>query len=67
MNKNNNFVGQITDLRQKRGIPIRELADRCGIAPSTITRMQSGKISPSIDVVQKILTELDAELIIKEK
>ena len=58
---------KIAKLRNQRGITIRELASLADVSPATIVNIEQGKFSPRIDVMQKLLTELDAEIIIKEK
>jgi predicted nucleotidyltransferase len=47
------LVAELSDIIGKIGI--KEIARRTGLAPSTISRVNSGKIIPSIAVVEKIL------------
>ena len=42
-------------LRQKRDLSMRELASRAGVAVSFISKIESGKTSPTIMTLQKIL------------
>ena len=52
-------------LRLKNGISIRGLAEKCGLVPTTIQNIEGGKYSPRLDVIQRILKQLNATLVIK--
>ena len=44
--------------RQRKGISIRQLAERAGVNKSTITRIEKGEMSPTIEVFEKILSAM---------
>lgn len=52
-------------LRLKNGETIRGFAEKCGLVPTTIQNIEGGKFSPRLDVIQKILKQLNATLVIK--
>jgi predicted transcriptional regulator len=43
------------------GLTQRELAARSGVAQSTIARIESGRINPGFESVQRILTSVGLE------
>lgn len=57
---------QIAQLRVKRGLSVRQLADLCGIDYSNLSKIERGTYNASIAVINKILTALDAHLKIVE-
>lgn len=57
---------QIAQLRLKRGLSIRQLADLCGMDYSNLSKIERGTYNASIAVINKILTALDAHLKIVE-
>lgn len=57
---------QIAQLRSKRGLSVRQLADLCGMDYSNLSKIERGTYNASIAVINKILTALDAQLTIKE-
>lgn len=57
---------QIAQLRSKRGLSVRQLADLCGMDYSNLSKIERGTYNASIAVINKILTALDAHLKIAE-
>ena len=55
----------ISELRNSKGYSIRELADRCEVNKATIVNIEKGRFSPRFEIVEKLLNELGAEIIIK--
>jgi transcriptional regulator with XRE-family HTH domain len=51
--------GRIRQLRAERGCSQGELATRLGGDPGQISRYETGKISPSVDVVVKLAEAFD--------
>lgn len=49
---------RISTLRRVNGLSARQLAALVDVAPSTVTRIESGVVSPSFDLVQEILAVL---------
>lgn len=50
--------------REDSGLSIRELARRAGVAGSTITRIESGEIDPTFDVLRRILSSANKKIVI---
>jgi transcriptional regulator with XRE-family HTH domain len=48
--------------RVRRGWSQRELAAAAGVAPSTVGRIESGAVQPSLPTLAKLLAAADAEL-----
>lgn len=61
-----NIGTQIAQLRAKRGLSIRQLANLSGVNYTNIGKLERGEYNASIEIVEKILTALDAQLTIKE-
>ena len=57
---------QIAQLRSKRGLSVRQLADLCGMDYSNLSKIERGTYNASIAVITKILTALDARIKIVE-
>jgi len=49
---------RISTLRRVNGLSARQLAALVDVAPTTVTRIESGAVSPSFDLAQEILTTL---------
>ena len=49
---------RISTLRRVNGLSARQLAALVDVAPTTVTRIESGVVSPSFDLAQEILTDL---------
>ena len=49
---------RIEDLRKQAGLSQRDLAERCGIAQSTVYRIEAGKFSPRLDLLENIANAL---------
>ena len=49
---------RISTLRRVNGLSARQLAALVDVAPTTVTRIESGAVSPSFDLAQEILTAL---------
>ena len=53
-----NLAERISTLRRVNGLSARQLAALVDVAPTTVTRIEAGKVSPSFDLAQEILTVL---------
>lgn len=53
---------RIATLRRVNGLSARQLAALVDVAPTTVTRIESGAVSPSFDLAQEILTVLGEPL-----
>lgn len=62
MNTRNDFGQKITIARKQKGISQSELAERTGILPNNLSRIETGKYSTGIDILLKIADALDMEL-----
>ena len=64
------FVGvRVRQWRDELGLSLQDLSDRCGVAPSTIQKVETGQMVPSIAIALKIARGLDrrpAELLSSE-
>lgn len=56
-----NQVGErLRHLRQARGVSARELADRAGVTPAYISRLETGKVSPTVTTLTRVMQALGA-------
>ena len=59
------FVDRILDgespfrvWREHRGMTLQELGDRCGVSNAAISQVETGKRSPSVELLKKLAAEL---------
>ncbi len=52
--------------REYRGIPVSELAAQCEVTPSAISQIESGRRSPSVDLLRRLghALNIDLELLV---
>ena len=55
-------IGKYKACRKSKGITQTELARRTGISQPNITRFESGKYNPSLDMMVRIATALEMSL-----
>jgi transcriptional regulator with XRE-family HTH domain len=55
---------EVRDLREKRGLSQRELAERLGTTQSAVARLEAGNVSPSLPTLDKVAAALGVELIV---
>lgn len=53
---------KIADIRYKRGLTTRQLAELCGITPNNINRIENGKYNVGIDILNKVCIILGAQM-----
>jgi transcriptional regulator with XRE-family HTH domain len=53
-----NLAERISTLRRVNGLSARQLAALVDIAPTTVTRIEAGSVSPSFDLAQELLVVL---------
>lgn len=58
MNIREEIGTKIARIRQEAGLSQRDLAARCGIAQSTVYRIEAGKFSPRLDLLENIANAL---------
>ena len=56
---------QLIALRLKRGLTQEQLAEKVGTKQSSISRLESASSLPSLSMVRKVATALDAQLEIR--
>lgn len=54
-----NLANKIIELRKKKGISQRELAQIAGLSPTYISMVENGKKSPTLKSLEKISNALD--------
>jgi transcriptional regulator with XRE-family HTH domain len=53
------FGRHVRSLRKSRGLTQEVLAERCGLSPDTIRRLEHGSFSPSLETLVKLVGGLD--------
>ncbi len=64
-NENIDLIDQIIELRKAKGWTQKDLSSACGLTQSVIARIESKKSSPTIITIEKIVSALNASLILK--
>lgn len=59
-----NLAERISTLRRVNGLSARQLAALVDVAPTTVTRIESGVVSPSFDLAQEILAVLGSRSVL---
>lgn len=52
----------IRDLRKKRHMTQKELADKCEVTRQYVVMIERGQVNPSIKLLKKISTVLDVDI-----
>lgn len=55
---------EIHELREKRGLSQRELAERLGTTQSAVARLEAGNVSPSLPTLDRVAKALGVELVV---
>lgn len=56
---NREYIGKrIAEIRQAKGLSIRQLADLCGVSAQNITKIEHGRYNVSVDILGKICKAL---------
>lgn len=55
-------IRQMIELRKEAGLTQEELAKRCGMQKSNISRLESGNYNPSLDLLVKIANGLGKKI-----
>ena len=53
---------QIKAIRESQGMTQQDLADKTGMIRTTISKIESGKFGYSLDILEKVIIPLKAEL-----
>jgi transcriptional regulator with XRE-family HTH domain len=56
-----NFARRVYQRRKEKKLSLREIARITGIAASTISRLENGRLSPNLDIAAKLAAALDLE------
>lgn len=65
---NREYIGErIAEIRQAKGLSIRQLAEASGVNFANIYKIENGKYNVSIDILGKICDALDYRIDIVEK
>ena len=56
------FARKVYQRRKEMRLSLREIARITGIAASTISRLENGRLSPTLDIATKLATALNLEL-----
>jgi transcriptional regulator with XRE-family HTH domain len=54
---------KIRELREHRGFSLRALAEVCGVSPNTVSLIERGLSSPSVDTLQRLATGLGVPIV----
>jgi transcriptional regulator with XRE-family HTH domain len=50
---------RLTEWRERRGYSLRTLGERAGVSAATLSRIEAGKLSPTVGVLVKLAKALD--------
>lgn len=61
--KPNSSIGEtLRQMRQARGLTLNELARRCDLAPSTLSKIENGQMSPTYDTILSLGEGLEVDV-----
>ena len=58
-----NVASKVRELREERGLSLRALAELCGISPNTVSLIERGTSSPSVDTLQHLARGLGVPIV----
>ena len=65
---NREYIGKrIAEIRQAKGLSIRQLAEACGVNFANIYKIENGKYNVSVDILGKICKALNCRIEIVEE
>lgn len=67
MDKRKDFGKMIAEARFYKKVSQEELAEKAGISQANLSKIENGKYSPGLDVLQRISEALDMELAFMKK
>jgi transcriptional regulator with XRE-family HTH domain len=56
------FGQKIKSLRMQKGLTAKALAERISVSPSMITKIEKGAANPSMDILSRLVTELQVTM-----
>ena len=63
MGEAQNVGARVRQLREERGLSLRGLAELCGISPNTVSLIERGASSPSVDTLQNLARGLEVPIV----
>jgi transcriptional regulator with XRE-family HTH domain len=54
---------KIRELRKQRALSLRALAEKCDVSPNTVSLIERGLSSPSVDTLQRLATGLEVPIV----
>src|SRR5262245_49811167 len=57
-----NMLIRLQEWRARRGLSIRQLADRAGVGFATVHRIEAGRISPTVRLLEKLAEALEIHI-----
>lgn len=62
MNDRQRIGSRLRELREAQGLTTTQLGERCGLTQSTISKIENGRWSASIDILSKVCEVLGAKV-----
>jgi len=62
MNDRLRIGSRLREIREAQGLTTTQLGEKCGLTPSTISKVENGRWSASIDILSKICDALGARV-----
>lgn len=59
--------GALQTLRVQKGLTVRELGDACGLAFTTISKIENGRYNVSVDILGKVADALGYKLTFEKR
>jgi transcriptional regulator with XRE-family HTH domain len=56
------MIVRLREWRERRGLSLRALADRAGVTWSTVYRIESSRISPTVAMLEKLAAGLGVDV-----
>lgn len=57
------MIVRLREWRDRRGLSIRQLADRAGVTFSTVHRIEAGRLSPTVAMLEKLAKALGVDVV----
>ena len=58
-----NVGAKVRELREQRNLSLRALAELCGISPNTVSLIERGTSSPTVDTLQSLASGLEVPIV----
>lgn len=61
-------IGEMfTEERQRQGLTVRQLAEKAGISPSQLSKIENGRVNPTIDIISAIANALGFDVEVRKR